>query len=220
METATRRPRAPAPVSQTSTSSPTLRLLAAAAGPALIIGSVLLALRGIAFLPHLTDQHPDILSYWLPRSCLLGRPLSEGHVPLWNPYEMIGTPFAADPQSGWLYLPQMLLSWLFGCGGGLRAFIVVQPILAGLGTWWFLRKERLGRPAAAAAGLSIAMAISASKVAISLPFVGSLAWTPFVLVGASGWLSSPRWTGRVGWPALRGVPFGPGAPAPPSPRLL
>ena len=174
----------------------------ATAGPALIVVSVVIALRGFAFEDLLTNQHPDILSFWLPRSCLLGRSLSAGHVPLWNPYEMIGTPFAADPQSGWLYVPQMLLSWLFGCGGGLRAFIVAQPILAGLGTWWFLRKERLGRPAAAAGGLSIAMAISASNVAISLPFVGSLAWTPFVLVGASGWLSSPRWTGRLGWLAL------------------
>src|ERR671930_409234 len=164
--------------------------------------SVVIALRGFAFEDLLTNQHPDILSFWLPRSCLLGRSLSAGHVPLWNSYEMIGTPFAADPQSGWLYLPQMLLSWLFGCGGGVRAFIVAQPILAGLGTWWFLRKERLGRPAAAAGGLSIAMAISASNVAISLPFVGSHAWTPFVLVGASGWLSSPRWTGRLGWLAL------------------
>ncbi|GIU99171.1 MAG: hypothetical protein KatS3mg014_0787 [Actinomycetota bacterium] len=31
---------------------------------------------------------------------------------------MIGTPFAADAQSGWLSLPTMLASWAFGCGGG------------------------------------------------------------------------------------------------------
>src|SRR5262245_29013820 len=145
METATRRPRAPSPVSQTSTSSPTLRLLSAAAGPALIIGSVLLALRGIAFLPRLTDQHPDILSFWLPRSCMLGRALAQGHVPLWNPFEMAGTWFAADPQSGWLSLSTMGTSVAFGCGGGLRALIVLNPIMAGLGLLWFLRKVGRGR---------------------------------------------------------------------------
>ena len=178
---------------QPSKTSPTRTILSGFAGPALIIGSVLLALRGVAFLPHLTDQHPDILSFWLPRSCMLGRALAEGHVPLWNPYEMAGTWFAADPQSGWLSLSTMGTSVAFGCGGGLRALIVLNPILAGLGLFWFLRKEGLGRFAATAGGLSLAMAISASIVAISLPFAGTLAWTPFILVGASGFASANGW---------------------------
>ncbi len=88
-----------------------------------------------------------------PTSCRSGSPapacsgaaLADGHVPLWNPFEMSGTPFAADPQSGWLSLPTMATSWVFGCGGGLRALIVLNPILAGLGLLWFLRKEGLGR---------------------------------------------------------------------------
>ena len=192
---------------QPSTPSRTRTILNAAAGPALIIGSVLLALRGIAFLPHLTDQHPDILSFWLPRSCMLGRALTEGHVPLWNPYEMAGTWFAADPQSGWLSLSTMGTSVAFGCGGGLRALIVLNPILAGLGLLWFLRKEGLGRVAATAGGLSLAMAISASIVAISLPFAGTLAWTPFILVGASGFYSARGWR-RLVWLGLAALAWG------------
>jgi hypothetical protein len=173
----------------------------------LIIGSVLLALRGLAFLPHLTDQHPDILSFWLPRSCFLGRAISEGHVPLWNPFEMAGTWFAADPQSGWLSLSTMGTSVAFGCGGGLRALIVLNPILAGLGLFWFLRKEGLSRVPATAGGLSVAMAISASIVAISLPFAGTLAWTPLVLVGASGFFSTSGWR-RIPWLALAALAWG------------
>lgn len=192
---------------QPSTSSRTRTILRAAAGPALIIGSVLLALRGIAFLPHLTDQHPDILSFWLPRSCMLGRALTQGHVPLWNPYEMAGTWFAADPQSGWLSLSTMGTSVAFGCGGGLRALIVLNPILAGLGLLWFLRKEGLGRVAATAGGLSLAMAISASIVAISLPFAGTLAWTPLILVGAAGFFSDSGWR-RLPWLALAALAWG------------
>jgi hypothetical protein len=192
---------------QPSTTSPTRTILFSLAGPALIIGSVLLALRGIAFLPHLTDQHPDILSFWLPRSCMLGRALADGHVPLWNPYEMAGTWFAADPQSGWLSLSTMGTSVAFGCGGGLRALIVLNPILAGLGLFWFLRKEGLGRVAATAGGLSLAMAISASIVAISLPFAGTLAWTPIILVGASGFFSARGWR-QMPWLALAALAWG------------
>ena len=134
-----------------------------------------------------------------------------------EPVRDVGTPFAADPQSGWLSLPMMASSWLFGCGGGLRALIVLNPILAGLGLFWFLREEGLGRIAATAGGLSLAMAISASIVAISLPFAGTLAWTPFVLVGASGFFA------RAGWrPArvarARGVRVGPGRDRPPVAR--
>jgi hypothetical protein len=183
------------------------RALATVAGPALIVVTVLIALRGFAFGGLLSNQHPDILSFWLPRSCLMGRSLSTGHVPLWNPFEMAGTPFAADPQSGWLYVPWMLASWLFGCGGGLRAFIVLQPMLAGLGLYWFLRREGLNRVAATAGGISVAMAIAASNVAISLPFAGAIAWTPLVLVGASGFLSTHRRT-RVWWLALAAFAWG------------
>lgn len=182
-------------------------ILVSLAGPALIVVCVLIALRGFVFLPRITNQHPDILSFWLPRSCLLGDALADGRVPLWNPYEMTGTPFAADAQSGWLSASSMATSWLFGCGDGLRALIVLNPILAGLGLWWFLRKERLGRIAATAGGLSLGMLISASSIAVSLPFAGMLAWTPFVLVGASGFFSSAGWR-RLVWLALSAVAWG------------
>jgi hypothetical protein len=188
--------------------SPVRRAAGVAGGPALIVASVLIAMRGFAFANLLSNQHPDVLSFWLPRSCLVGRSLAAGHVPLWNPFEMAGTPFAADPQSGWLYLPWMLLSWLLPCGAGLRAFIVLQPILAGLGLYWFLRKERLHRICATVGGLSLAMMVAASNLAISLPFAATLAWTPFVLVGASGFLSKPRWFARLGWLALGALAWG------------
>lgn len=184
------------------------RALAALLGPAVIVASVLVALRGFAFSNRLTYQHPDILSFWLPRSCLLGRALRAGHVPLWNPYEMIGTPFAADAQSGWLSLPTMVASWAFGCGGGLRAVIVAYPILAGLGLLWFLRREGLGRLPATAGGLSLAMAMAASQIAISLPFAGTLALTPYVLVGISGYLGAARWSRRLPWLALAAFAWG------------
>ncbi|HEY8116935.1 MAG TPA: hypothetical protein VIH70_11020 [Actinomycetota bacterium] len=207
METATRPPRDPRRADEPPAPSTARRVLNAVAGPTLIVGLVLIALRGIAFLPNLSDQHPDVLSFWLPRSCMLGRAIADGHVPLWNPFEMSGTWFAADPQSGWLSLPMMASSWVFGCGGGLRALIVLNPILAGLGLFWFLRKEGLGRIAATAGGLSLSMAVSASILAVSLPFAGTLAWTPFILVGASGFFARAGWR-RLAWLALAAFAWG------------
>jgi hypothetical protein len=178
------------------------RFLAAVAGPALIVGCVLFALRGFAFTPHLTNDHFDILSFWLPRFTFLARSLDAGHVPLWNPYEMMGYRFAADPQSGWLYIPAMALFSVFSPGAAMRALIVLNPLVAGLGLLWFLRKESLSRTAATVGGLSLGMLMSTSEMAISMPFAGFLAWTTIVLVGASGYRQSILWSHKLGWLAL------------------
>ena len=104
------------------------RALEACAGPALIVAGVLFALRGFVFADRLSDAHPDILTFWLPRLSFLGRSLAEGHVPLWNPYEMAGYRFAADPQAGWLYLLPMALFSQLSPAVAMRAFIVANPL--------------------------------------------------------------------------------------------
>jgi hypothetical protein len=171
-------------------------------GPALIAGSVLFALRGFAFGNGLTNQHPDLLTFWLPRWSFLGDSIVAGQIPLWNPFEMAGYRFAADPQSGWLYGPPMLLFSLFSPGPALRLFIILNPVLAGLGMYAFLRKETLGRAGASAGGLALAMMMATSTIAISLPFAGALAWTTVLLMAASGYRSAERWSARLAWIAL------------------
>ena len=57
---------------------------------------------------------------------------------------MAGYRFAADPQSGWLYAPPMLLFSTLSPGLALRSFIVFNPLLAGLGLFAFLRMESIG----------------------------------------------------------------------------
>jgi hypothetical protein len=169
------------------------------AGPALIALCVIFALRGFVFSRLLTNQHPDILAFWLPRFSFLGRSIAAGHVPLWNPYEMTGTRFAADPQSGWLYGAPMVLFSTLSPGSAMRALIVLNPLLAGIGLYWFLRKEGLPEVAATAGGLALAMPMATSIVALSLPFAGAIAWTSLVLVGASGYRRATGSARRRAW---------------------
>jgi hypothetical protein len=178
------------------------RIGAACAGPAVIVAGVLFALRGFAFHPLLTNDHPDILAFWLPRFSFLGRELSAGHMPLWNPNEMLGYRFAADPQSGWLYVPPMVLFSALSPGAAMRALIVFNPLLAGIGLFWFLRKESMSRPVSTVGGLCLAMLMSTSDMAIGMPFAGFLAWTTIALVGASGYRQADRWSRRLVWLAL------------------
>lgn len=178
------------------------RIALAAVGPAVIVLGVLFALRGFVFADRLSDAHPDILTFWLPRFSFLGRSIAAGHVPLWNPFEMAGYRYAADPQGGWLYLlPMGLFSWL-SPAVAMRAFIVANPLIAGLALFAFLRTERLSRLASTAGGLSLAMLMSSSEIAISMPFAGAMAWCCVALVGAAGYRRSRRWSARIAWVAL------------------
>jgi hypothetical protein len=175
---------------------------AAFAGPLLIGACVLFALRGFVVDGSLTNQHPDLLTMWLPRWTFLGGSLAAGDLPLWNPFEMAGYRFAADPQSGWLYAAPMLLFASLPPGAALRAFVVLNPLLAGLGLYGFLRAESLPRVAATAGGLVLAMTISTSTIAISLPFAGALAWSTVLLLSAARYRRGGGWPGRLGWLAL------------------
>jgi hypothetical protein len=172
------------------------------AGPALIVVAVLFALRGFLIDGGLTNQHPDLLTFWLPRWSFLGRTLAAGDLPIRNPFEMAGYRFAADPQSGWLYAPAMALFSIFPPGLALRLFIALNPLLAGLGLLAFLGKESFGRAAATMGGLVLAMPMATSTIAISLPFAGTLAWTAVLLLAAAGYRRGSTWSGRLAWLAL------------------
>ena len=171
-------------------------------GPLLIVVAVLFALRGFVVDGALTSQHPDLLTFWLPRWSFLGRTLAAGDLPIRNPFEMAGYRFAADPQSGWLYAPVMALFSIFPPGLALRLFIALNPLLGGLALFAFLRKESFGGAAATMGGLVLAMPIATSMIAISLPFAGALAWTAVLLLAAAGSRRASAWSGRLAWLAL------------------
>ncbi|MDP8957435.1 MAG: hypothetical protein M3N24_10850 [Actinomycetota bacterium] len=170
----------------------------ALAGPVLIVASVLVVLN--RFLAgRLFPLQVDIRAQWLPYFCFFGRSLREGHLPAWNPHVMGGLPSAADPQMGWLNLPAMALFGALPCDTALRWYLLLQPILAGLGMYWFLRAERLSRPSATVGGLVLSLAIAASGV-FGLPWLsGAVAWSAVTLAAASRMFRAEAWSARIGW---------------------
>ena len=185
-----------------------VRLVRATVGPAMIVVAVLIVLRSYAFRGMITTQHGDILEYWLPAFDHLGQSLRSGHIPAYNPYSLAGAPFAADPQSGWMYLPAMLLFTLLPAAAAIRWFLVLQPILAGLGAYWFLRGEEVNRPASTAGGLVAALIMADSHIGLELPFAGALAWTLLALAAAARFVRSERWGPRLAWLAATAIAWG------------
>jgi hypothetical protein len=191
----------------TATERPWRRLGPILAGPALIVASVAVSLRGF-LAGHLSSQHPDVLAFWLPVYCHLGKSLAAGHIPAWNPAVMGGVPFAADPQSGWMYAPVMALFTALPCDVAIRAMVVLQPILAGLGIYWFTRVEGLSRPAATVGGLALALPLASTRLSLFLPFPASLAWTALLLAVSARYLRTRTWPARLLWAGLTAAAWG------------
>src|SRR2546430_986601 len=51
------------------------------AAPLLIVAAVLVVTHGFWLHPRLTNQHVDLLSYWLPKYCYLGTSIRHGSIP-------------------------------------------------------------------------------------------------------------------------------------------
>jgi hypothetical protein len=180
----------------------------AAAGPLLIVAAVLVVLHDFAFGGLITFTQGDLAAYWLPSYCHLGRSLAAGHIPAWNPYSLAGAPFAADPQSGWMYLPAMALFSVFSCDVAIRLYVVLLPVLGGLGTYWFLRSEGVGRVPATVGGLVLSLGVAGSRMAVNLPFSATLAWTPLLLAAAARYLKAGTWPARLVWLTVAAMTWG------------
>jgi membrane protein YfhO len=187
-----RRPRAPA-----APGAAVRRAGAVAAGPVAIVAAAGWLMRGCLLEGRVRSA--DAVQLWLPHWTFLGRSIAAGRVPLWNPYEMAGVPFAADPQSGWMYAPPMLLFATLPPGAALRAMIVAQPVLGGLGTYGFCRSEGLSRTAAGVGGVALVGGLFEAGTVWQLPFAGVIAWTCLCLWALSRLYRSRRWAVRGGW---------------------
>jgi hypothetical protein len=174
------------------------------AGPFLIVGSVILILKDL-LTGALFPRPFELLGEWLTTFCFTGRALRSGHIPSLNPHVMGGIPFAPDPQSGWLNLPAMGLFSALRCDLALRLYLVMLPVLAGLGIYWFLRSEGLARTAATVGGLVLALPLAGSRNFMLPWLAGWVAWTAVVLATASRFWHTPDPWRRVLWAVACGL---------------
>jgi len=90
----------------------------------------------------------DLLTFFLPWFDALGDRLRAFDIPALNPYIFSGAPFAGDPESGWMYLPAMLIFPFFEVTVAYKLMIFLLLILAGLTTFIFARVIGFGTLAA------------------------------------------------------------------------
>jgi hypothetical protein len=126
----------------------------------------------------------DTATQFYPWYSYLGEQLRAGRVPEWNPHQFSGTPFAGDPQSGWTYLPAMVLFTLLPLTPAVVLFLFLHLLLASLGACFLARRIGLSEVGAVAAGVCYAYTGAIYGRTASGPAsveVGT--WFPWLLLG-------------------------------------
>ncbi|HLX86990.1 MAG TPA: hypothetical protein VKR22_00810, partial [Acidimicrobiales bacterium] len=128
---------------------------------------------------HFHDAFPaDQALYFLPMTNLAWHQVHAGHLPLWNPYNALGTPLAFNWQSGVLSLPT-LVGYLVPLRYMYTVIVLVKLVIAGTGAYTLCRVLRL-RPLAAVFG-GIAFELSG-------PMVHYSGWAMTSVTAWSGWI--------------------------------
>jgi len=147
----------------------------------------------------------DTMTFFLPMYAFLGERLRSGDIPGWNPHQFAGMPFAGDPESGWMYLPAMLLFTLLPPVAAFTALVVVHLALGGLATYAFARSLGLVALPALVAATAFAFSAFAEFSACCTVFAQLTAWLPLALLGVERMVRAGSPLGRAGWWCLTGL---------------
>jgi hypothetical protein len=98
----------------------------------------------------------DPLTYYYPHYMATGAMLAQGHLPLWNPYQLCGIPWLAALQGGVLYPPHLLYA-LLPTHLAMAALGLLHLLLVGGAVAVFARRVGLGWSAVLLAAALCAM---------------------------------------------------------------
>ncbi|CAN5758368.1 hypothetical protein BH24CHL4_BH24CHL4_01460 [soil metagenome] len=147
----------------------------------------------------------DSATQFYPWYSYLGERLRDFDLPAWNPSQFSGAPFAGDPQSGWMYVPAMVLFTALPVTVAVSAYLIFHLLLAGLGAYALARVLGIGPVGALTAGIAYELSGPVFSRAVCCPAqVQVVSWVPILLVGLEMAVNRESWASRLRWMALAG----------------
>lgn len=139
----------------------------------------------LAMIQVVLLRHPlkwDLIDQAYPWRYFIGECLQEGILPLWNPYQLLGSPIHADPQSSAWYP----VTWFFGFFFGYNIYIIsfdffLHIFLAGAGMFYLGRKLKFRSETAFFMAVSYMLSGFFIGNAQHFMWIISGTWIPFVL---------------------------------------
>lgn len=150
----------------------------------------------------------DTATAFYPWYSFLGAQLRAGQIPSWNPYQFAGTPFAGDPESGWMYLPAMAFFSLLPLEAAARTHMLFHLVFAGLSTYALARSLGASVAGSMLAGVAYAQSGFLQGHSVCCFAYSSVAtWLPLLLLGAERALRAGAWQRRALWWGVSGLAF-------------
>lgn len=187
-------------------------LLAAGLLFLLVIGFFWRTVSGDVYQPA---DGGDLASFLFPTYRFAAAQLYQGILPLWNPTLYAGAPFIGDIQAGFLYIPNLLLFWLWPefDYAAMQWFVIGHLYWAALGTYLFLRAlflhaereitgmVRLSRSAALLGAIAFTFSDPLLIHLGNLNLIAVLSWLPWILTAYHKALQyhSLRWAAIAGF---------------------
>lgn len=120
----------------------------------------------------------DVILQMIPWSNLAWIQVHHGHLPLWNPYNFLGSPLAFNWQSAAFSVPA-LLGYLTPLSMAFTTQVIAVILLAGTGAYVCARALGVSRLSSAWAGISFCL---------SGTMVHWLGWSAAAVLGLLGWV--------------------------------
>ena len=127
----------------------------------------------------------DLFLYYLPSYEILYGSLLSGRIPLWNPYQICGTPMLASLQAGFFY-PGHLVYLFLPVETGFVVSCVLHLAGIAFSMWLLVRRLGLGMGAAVAAALFLALRGRYPGMVFFPNMLEAAAWLPLGAVGIVG----------------------------------
>lgn len=147
----------------------------------------------------------DILTFYIPWYEHLGERLRDFDIPGWMPYAMSGSPFAGDPQSGWGYLPAMVLFTIIPGLSGYIAFLVFHVVLAAAGTYLYARVVGISPIGAFTSGITFTLGNFMERTACCTIHMQVAVWIPAIFLFYEMYRRAKSRASRLGWLVLAGI---------------
>jgi hypothetical protein len=162
---------------------------------------LLLITAVLAMLPLVLLRHPlkyDMIDQAYPWRYLIGECLQDGILPLWNPYQLLGSPIHADPQSSAWYP----VTWFFGYLFGYDIYIIsfdffLHIFLAGMGMFYLAKQLKYRDETAFIMGVSYMLSGFFIGNAQHFMWIISGTWIPFITGAFLSLKNAPSISGAV-----------------------
>lgn len=143
-------------------------------------------------MPVKNGAMPDLITQLYPWRHLTVESWKLGEVPLWNPFSFSGTQHAGNYQSA-AFSPFNFLFFILSEADAWSALILLQPLLAGLFMYGFIRTLKYSKAAGVIAAFSF-MFCGFSVVWMGYgTLVHAVLWLPFILTGIHGYVRTKKW---------------------------